>query len=84
MQCLWDSDVVSRFVRGRDPIIQRRARNYLNRYQHATISLLTKYEVLRGWKAQRANRLLTLLQSFCQQSSILPISESIIDRTAEL
>jgi tRNA(fMet)-specific endonuclease VapC len=45
---------------------------------------LTKYEVLRGWKAQRANRLLTLLQSFCQQSSILPISDSIIDRAAEL
>ena len=84
MRCVWDSDVVSEFVRGRNAVVRRKARDYLNRYQQATISLLTKYEVRRGWLAQRANRLLTLLQAFCQQSSILPLSESIIDRASDL
>ena len=42
MQCLWDSDVVSLFIRGRDPIVLLKARAYLNRNQKATISLLTR------------------------------------------
>jgi len=84
MQCLWDSDAVSQFIRGRDPIVRRRARDYLNRYQQASLSVLTKYEVQRGWKAQRANRLLTLLDAFCQQSSILAITEAILDSAADL
>lgn len=84
MQCLWDSDVVAEFIRGRDPIVRARALAYLNRYSKAEVSLLTRYEVRRGWKARRASRLLSLLETFCRQNTVHAIDESIIDRAADL
>lgn len=84
MQCLWDSDVVSLFIRGRDAIVLQKARAYLNRYPHTSISLLTRYEVRGGWKARRYNRLLTLLESFCNQNTILDIDQPVIDLASDL
>jgi tRNA(fMet)-specific endonuclease VapC len=84
MQCLWDSDVVSQFIRGRDPIVRRRALAYLNRYSQAGISLFTRYEVRRGYLAKRATRLLALLEMFCQHNIVLDIDNPIVDRASEI
>jgi len=39
---------MSEFLKGKNPHIAHKAANYFKQFNHATISLITRYEVLRG------------------------------------
>jgi tRNA(fMet)-specific endonuclease VapC len=41
-------------------------------------------EIVRGLKAKRATRQLQRFATFCQHSLILPISDDVLDRAADL
>ena len=45
---------------------------------------MTRYEILRGLKELRADAQLARFHVFCGQSVILPISDAILDRAADL
>ncbi len=47
------------------------------------ISLVTRFEILRGLKAKRANAQLAAFDSFCMSNEVLPITDQIIVRAAE-
>ena len=51
---LLDTDTLSEVMKGRDPQVQRRARQYLASYGCFTFSIITRYEILRGLKAKGA------------------------------
>ena len=84
MRCLWDSDVLSEFLRARNAVIQTKARVYLNRHGRADISLFTRYEVLRGYKARRASRLMALLELFCRNNFVLLLNPPIVDLACDI
>jgi tRNA(fMet)-specific endonuclease VapC len=84
MRSLWDSDVVSEFIRARNAIVRKRGLDYLNRYYKADISLFTRYEVRRGYLAKRASRLLVLFEMFCQNNVVHELDDPVIDRASEL
>jgi hypothetical protein len=50
---LLDTDVLSGLIR-KNPTALNRARTYLADHQQFTISLVTRFEILRGLKAKRA------------------------------
>jgi tRNA(fMet)-specific endonuclease VapC len=47
-------------------------------------SAITRYEVCRGYKARSATTQLARFQTFCENSLILPVTDSIFDRAADL
>jgi tRNA(fMet)-specific endonuclease VapC len=80
---LLDTDVLSALMR-KTPTALERARSYLADYRQLTISLVTRFEVLRGLKAKRATTQLAAFDSFCMNSEVLPISEPAIVRAADI
>ena len=50
---LLDTDILSLLMR-RDALVQERARDYLALHPRLSISILTRYEILRGLKAKNA------------------------------
>ncbi len=53
-------------------------------YRQLTISLVTRFEILRGLKAKRATAQLAAFDSFCKSNEVLPITDQIIVRAADI
>lgn len=80
---LLDTDVLSGLMR-KAPTALNRARRYLADHPQLTISLVTRFEVLRGLKAKRATTQLAAFDSFCMNNEVLPITEPVIVRAADI
>lgn len=80
---LLDTDVLSRLMR-RDPAALIRARRYLSSHPHLTISLVTRFEILRGLKAKNAAAQIAAFQAFCETNLVLPINDGVIVRAADI
>ena len=61
-----------------------RALAYLVDHTQLTISLITRFEILRGLKARQATSQLAVFDSFCRNNEVLPITDSVIIRAADL
>ena len=79
---LLDTDVLSGLMR-KAPAALNRARIYLADHRQLTISLVTRFEILRGLKAKRATTQLAAFDSFCTNNDVLPLSDQIIVRAAD-
>jgi tRNA(fMet)-specific endonuclease VapC len=84
VRCLWDTDIVSEYLRARNAIIVQKGQAYLGQYGQAEFSLITRFEVLRGWKAKNAVRKLAVFEAFCQSHLVLSIEGDIITLAADL
>jgi predicted nucleic acid-binding protein len=84
MACLWDTDVTSEYLRGKNPHVVRRAVAYLKQYGQTNISVVTRYEGLRGLKAKRATTQLARFEAFSQKQNILLVTDAIAVLTADL
>lgn len=69
---LLDTDVLSAIMR-KNPLVLPKARAYLVEHGRFTLSIITRYEILRGLKEKDANRQIAVFEAFCNQSSILPL-----------
>ena len=78
-----DTDVLSGLMR-KAPAALKRARTYLTDHRQLTISLITRFEILRGLKAKRATAQLAAFDSFCKSNEVLPITDQIIVRAADI
>jgi len=81
---LLDTDILSEFLKQRNPVVVRNAADYLAKYQQFAISAMTRYEVMRGLKDKRAVRQLKKFDEFCRNAEVLPITDEILDRTSDL
>jgi len=81
---LTDTDILSAIMRSNDSVLLNNARNYLSVHGKLTISIITRYEILRGLKAKQANRQLTAFEQFCDRCSILPITDDVIVKAADI
>ncbi len=80
---LLDTDTLSLLMR-RQPVVVKQAEAYLAVWQHFTLSVITRYEVLRGLKAKQATRQLTAFNLFCQATEILFMTEEIADTASTI
>jgi tRNA(fMet)-specific endonuclease VapC len=79
-----DTDILSEILKQRNPIVCQRAVKYLQEYGHFSISIVSRFEILRGYKEQNATTQLARFATFCQHTNILSATDVIFDRAAEL
>lgn len=81
---LLDTDTLSEVMRGQDAAIRQSALQYLKAHGHLTFSLITRYEILRGLIAKAAKAQLQTFDLRCRASEVLPLTDPIIVRAAEI
>jgi tRNA(fMet)-specific endonuclease VapC len=81
---LLDTDTLSEIMKGRNTHVQDNALQYLSTFGHFTFSIITRYEILRGLKARGATRQLVRFEQRCQHSEVLPVTDNIIVRAADI
>jgi tRNA(fMet)-specific endonuclease VapC len=81
---LIDTDTLSEVMRGRDPRVRRRAAEYLAAHGRFAFSVITRYEILPGLKAKQAARQVAAFEARCRASDVLPLSDAVVDRAAEI
>lgn len=79
---LLDTDILS-FLMRNSPTVLSRAKTYLANYPRLSISLVTRFEVLRGLKASGATTRLTAFEAFCSACEVLPITEKTIELASD-
>jgi len=80
---LLDTDILSAILR-RKPAALERARFYLESHSRLTFSIITRYEVMRGLLAKRAEKQLAAFELFCKASRVLPVTDPIIVKAASI
>jgi len=80
---LLDTDALSAIMR-QHPLATKRAQVYLNIHKQFTFSSITRYEILRGLKAKQATTQLVTFDDFCNKSQILPLTDEIIVKAADI
>lgn len=82
-QALLDTDILSAIMR-REPAAVAQARSYLSTYPQFAISIITRYEILRGLNAKRATAQLAKFEILCASMQILLLTDGIIVRAADI
>ena len=80
---LLDTDTLSAVMRNK-PVVMKRANVYRTTHSQFSFSLMTRFEMLRGMKARGASAQLAVFEHMCQVHEVLPITESIIVRAADI
>jgi tRNA(fMet)-specific endonuclease VapC len=80
---LLDTDTLSLLRRGH-PQVSQRATDYIVQNGRLTFTALTRYEVVRGYRAINAYRQLQTFEQFCQRCQILPLTDAALDTAATL
>ena len=81
---LLDTDTLSEVIKGRDAHVRQNALTYLSTYGSFTFSIITRYEILRGLRARGSARQLRAFEEECQASNILPLTEEVVVRAADI
>lgn len=80
---LLDTDILSALMR-QIPQASVRATAYLGDYAQLTISLVTRFEILRGLKAKNATSQLAAFESFCVKNEVLLITDDVVGVAADI
>jgi predicted nucleic acid-binding protein len=83
-EALIDTDILSEILKGKDRQVADRARVYLQAKGRFTLSAITFYEILRGFRAAQAVRQLSSFVALAAGSELLPVSLTVLDRAASL
>jgi tRNA(fMet)-specific endonuclease VapC len=81
---LIDTDILSEFLKRKDPIVVQKAADYLREFERFAISAISQYEVMRGLKEKNAVRQLRRFAEFCEQVEVYPISSDVLERASDL
>jgi tRNA(fMet)-specific endonuclease VapC len=83
LPALIDTDTLSGVMKNqRQAMIY--ARTYLATHNRLTLSLMTRYEVLRGLRAKQAAVQEAAFERFCNANVVLPITDAIVVRAAAI
>ncbi len=83
MQVVLDTDILSAIMR-RNPVVIPKARTYLAEHSQFTLSIITRYEILRGLRAKGAVRQTVAFDRFCARNTILPLTDEAVVKAAEI
>ena len=76
-----DTDILSSIMR-QNPRVVSKARTYLAEYGRFTLSIITRYEILRGLEAKGATRQIKAFDHFCSRNIILPLTDEAVVKAA--
>ena len=79
-----DTDILSEVLKQRNSAVLQHAANYLQQHGQFSISAVSRFEILRGYKEQNATTQLARFAIFCQHTNIFPVTDAIFDRAADL
>lgn len=82
-QLVLDTDILSLLMRHNAAVVSK-AKAYLLEYRQFTISLITRYEILRGLEAKGAVQQAARFNQFCRQNLVLPINDDVIVKAADI
>jgi len=71
-------------MRGRDSNVVQKAREYLKTHGQFRISIITRYEILRGLKAKQALHQITIFEDRCRKSLVYPLTDDIIVKASDI
>lgn len=80
---LIDSDILSYILKRKDGVYKH-AREYLEIHKKLTISCITYYEILRGYKAVNASRRLQIFYELMKITNIIYLYQSILEKASEI
>lgn len=80
---LLDTDILSELFK-EHPKVNARAEEYLREHARLTISHIQKYEVLKGLKAKKADKQITLFKRFCAKNDMLSITDDAIEKASDI
>ena len=83
LKVLLDTDTLSALMKKHD-LATAQAKAYLTAHHQLTFSIITRYEILRGLKAKQATTQLAKFDQLCRVSEILPLTDAIIVRAADV
>ena len=78
-----DTDILSLLMR-KNAAVLARAGAYLSEHRRFTISIITRYEILRGLKAKGALKQAERFADFCARNQVLPIEDNVIAQAADI
>jgi tRNA(fMet)-specific endonuclease VapC len=81
---LLDTDILSEVLKQRSPNVRKHARQYLRSHGQFALSAVTRFEIIRGYKERSATTPLARFLTFCGHSLILPVTDAVFDRAADL
>ncbi len=64
--------------------VVQNAADYLAQHGQFAISSITRYELLRGLKEKNAASQLARFQAFCQNTTILPVIDDVLEEAVDL
>jgi tRNA(fMet)-specific endonuclease VapC len=80
---LLDTDILSELFKGHN-LVKTRASEYIQEHGRLTISHITKYEILKGLKAKKAQKQVDVFTKFCALNIVLPITDDVIVKAADI
>ena len=83
-EALIDTDILSEILKAKNKRVLEIADQYLAYYQRFAFSAITFYEILRGFRANRAIRAIDEFVKLADNSEVLPISVPVLRRAADL
>lgn len=80
---LIDTDILSELFK-KNPKVLAKASEYISTHRCLNISHITKYEILKGLKAKKAEKQIELFNRFCAINNVLPITDDVIVKAADI
>lgn len=80
---LLDTDILSELFKGHKRV-KSRAAEYIREHGRLTISHITKYEILKGLKAKKAQKQIDAFTKFCALNIVLTITDDVIVKAADI
>ena len=81
---LLDTDMLNEVLKQKNPIVVDQGSDYLTHHGRFATSSMTRCELLRGLKEKAATAQLARFDTFCQNTLVIPITDAILDRAANL
>jgi tRNA(fMet)-specific endonuclease VapC len=82
-KALLDTDTVSFLMQNRPPVMGR-AEAYLAEHGLLAMSIITRYEILRGLRVKNATRKMDRFAHLCETSSIVPLTDRTVSIAADI
>lgn len=82
-QFILDTDILSLMMRQNAAVLAK-GNTYLSEHRQFTISIITRYEILRGLKAKGADQQALRFENFCARSRVLSITDDVVLRAADI
>jgi tRNA(fMet)-specific endonuclease VapC len=83
-ESLLDSDILSKFLKEKNPRVSEAAKLYLADHQRLTFSAVSLYEITRGFLAMGAASGMARFAQLVDESELLPVSIPVLKRAASL